>query len=120
MLLQRLCDMHQQSEACQSNAWTHPSIPSSLGIVFYAEAVGAEAACRGRACSRLRPQVSQFLFGNGFAITEGDDWRVRRKAVQPSLHRAYLDLMIQKVFGPSAVHLSSKLEVGCLLLMQAA
>ena len=63
----------------------------------------------------VRSQVSEFLFGNGFAITEGDNWRVRRKAVQPSLHRAYLDLMIQKVFGPSAVHLASKLEVGALI-----
>ena len=55
--------------------------------------------------------MAQFLFGNGFAITEGDNWRVRRKAVQPSLHKAYLDLMISRVFGPSAVHLASKLEV---------
>lgn len=51
------------------------------------------------------------MFGDGFAITGGDAWRVRRRDVQPSLHRAYLDTMIKTVFGPSAQHLSSKLEV---------
>lgn len=58
----------------------------------------------------LVAEVSQFLFGDGFAITGGDAWRVRRRDVQPSLHRAYLDTMIKTVFGPSAQHLSSKLE----------
>ena len=29
----------------------------------------------------------------------------------PSLHRAYLNTMIDRVFGPSAQHLCSKLEV---------
>ena len=56
-------------------------------------------------------QVSQFLFGDGFAVASGDHWRVRRKAVGPSLHRAYLNTMIDRVFGPSAQHLCSKLEV---------
>ena len=55
-------------------------------------------------------QVSEFLFGTGFAITGGDDWRIRRKAVGPALHRAYLEIMIERVFAPSAFHLNSKLE----------
>ena len=56
-------------------------------------------------------QVSEFLFGDGFAITSGDNWRVRRKAVGPALHRAYLEKMVDGVFGPSARHLAEKLEV---------
>ncbi len=43
-------------------------------------------------------------------MASGDHWRVRRKAVGPSLHRAYLNTMIDRVFGPSAQHLCSKLE----------
>lgn len=56
-------------------------------------------------------QVSEFLFGDGFAISGGDEWRVRRKAVGPSLHKAYLAEMTDRVFGPSAQNLCSKLEV---------
>ena len=56
--------------------------------------------------------MSEFLFGDGFAISGGDEWRVRRKAVGPSLHKAYLAEMTDRVFGPSAQNLCSKLEVG--------
>lgn len=55
--------------------------------------------------------MSEFLFGDGFAVSGGDGWRVRRKAVSPSLHRAYLETMISRVFAPSATHLNSKLQV---------
>lgn len=55
--------------------------------------------------------MSEFLFGSGFAVAGGEQWRVRRKAVGPSLHRAYLSTMISRVFGPSAAHLNEKLEV---------
>ncbi len=55
--------------------------------------------------------MSEFLFGDGFAISGGDEWRVRRKAVGPSLHKAYLAEMTNRVFGPSAQNLCSKLEV---------
>ena len=56
-------------------------------------------------------QVSEFLFGDGFAVAPGDKWRVRRRAVAPSLHRAYLETMIARVFGPSGLQLNAKLEV---------
>jgi carotenoid epsilon hydroxylase len=59
----------------------------------------------------LQVQVSKFLFGDGFAVAGGDGWRVRRRAVGPSLHRAYLETMISRVFGPSALHLNDKLQV---------
>lgn len=58
-------------------------------------------------------QVSEFLFGDGFAISGGDNWRVRRRAVGPSLHKTYLAAMADRVFGPSAGHLATKLEVLC-------
>ena len=56
-------------------------------------------------------QVAQFLFGDGFAVSGGDQWRVRRKAVNPALHKAYLNTMIDRVFAPSALHLAEKLQV---------
>lgn len=41
----------------------------------------------------------------------GDQWRVRRKAVNPALHKGYLNTMIDRVFVPSALHLADKLKV---------
>jgi hypothetical protein len=35
----------------------------------------------------LVAEVSKFLFGEGFAVAGGDQWRVRRRAVGPALHR---------------------------------
>ncbi|CAL8471950.1 g11492 [Coccomyxa elongata] len=58
----------------------------------------------------LVAEVSEFLFGDGFAISGGDNWRVRRRAVGPSLHKTYLAAMADRVFGPSAGHLATKLE----------
>ncbi|KAL0043106.1 hypothetical protein WJX79_009388 [Trebouxia sp. C0005] len=58
----------------------------------------------------LVAEVSQFLFGDGFAVSGGDQWRVRRKAVNPALHKAYLNTMIDRVFAPSALHLAEKLQ----------
>lgn len=45
-------------------------------------------------------EVSEFLFGSGFAVAEGDLWKGRRRAVLPSLHKAYLDAMVRSVFVP--------------------
>jgi carotenoid epsilon hydroxylase len=54
-------------------------------------------------------EVSEFLFGTGFAIAGGDLWRVRRRAVGPALHKGYLDAMLTSVFGPAALRLNDKL-----------
>ena len=64
-------------------------------------------------------QVAQFLFGDGFAVSGGDQWRVRRKAVNPALHKAYLNTMIDRVFAPSALHLAEKLQVITALFIRA-
>jgi carotene epsilon-monooxygenase len=53
----------------------------------------------------LVAEVSQFLFGDGFAISGGEEWRARRRAVSPSLHRAYLEEMLTRVFSPTAAAL---------------
>ena len=55
-------------------------------------------------------QVSEFLFGEGFAITGGDQWRVRRKAVGPALHRGYLEAMLARVFCPCSERLADALD----------
>jgi hypothetical protein len=66
------------------------------------------------------PQVSEFLFGDGFAVAPGDKWRVRRRAVAPSLHKTYLQTMVGRVFGPSGMQLNAKLEVKTSLLHSAS
>lgn len=58
----------------------------------------------------LVAEVSKFLFGDGFAVAEGQLWTARRKAVAPSFHRAYLETMVNKVFVPSAQLLNDKLK----------
>jgi carotene epsilon-monooxygenase len=42
-------------------------------------------------------------------LAGGENWRVRRQAVGPSLHRKYLATMLDRVFGESALHLNRKL-----------
>lgn len=59
----------------------------------------------------LVAEVAQFLFGDGFAIAGGEHWRSRRRAVGPSLHRAYLEVMLDKVFSQSALFATEKLRV---------
>ena len=58
----------------------------------------------------LVAEVSKFLFGDGFAVAEGPLWTSRRKAVGPSLHRAYLEAMVTRVFVPCAQALNTKLR----------
>ena len=54
-------------------------------------------------------EVSEFLFGTGFAIAEGDLWKGRRRAVVPSLHKAYIEAMVGRVFAPCTVRMEEKL-----------
>eukprot|EP00747_Dinoflagellata_sp_TGD_P091089 gnl/TRDRNA2_/TRDRNA2_164938_c1_seq1.p1 gnl/TRDRNA2_/TRDRNA2_164938_c1~~gnl/TRDRNA2_/TRDRNA2_164938_c1_seq1.p1 ORF type:complete len:711 (+),score=126.19 gnl/TRDRNA2_/TRDRNA2_164938_c1_seq1:37-2169(+) len=49
-------------------------------------------------------------FGDGFALLEGDAWRLRRKAVQPGIHKEYIKRMVETVMVPSAQILVGKLE----------
>ncbi|XP_023638222.1 carotene epsilon-monooxygenase, chloroplastic [Capsella rubella] len=58
----------------------------------------------------LVAEVSEFLFGSGFAIAEGPLWTARRKAVVPSLHRRYLSVIVERVFCKSAERLVEKLQ----------
>ena len=58
----------------------------------------------------LVAEVSEFLFGQGFAINGGEAWRLRRRAVGPSLHRGYLEVMIERVFDACSRQMVDKLD----------
>ncbi|KAL8140558.1 hypothetical protein V2J09_006579 [Rumex salicifolius] len=59
----------------------------------------------------LVAEVSEFLFGSGFAIAEGSLWTARRRAVVPSLHKRYLSIMVDRVFCKCAERMVEKLRV---------
>ncbi|GAB4856531.1 cytochrome P450 [Ancistrocladus abbreviatus] len=59
----------------------------------------------------LVSEVSEFLFGSGFAIAEGSLWTVRRRAVVPSLHKKYLSVIVDRVFCKCADRMVEKLKV---------
>ncbi|KAG0600420.1 hypothetical protein M758_11G032600 [Ceratodon purpureus] len=58
----------------------------------------------------LVAEVSEFLFGDGFAIAEDQLWTARRRAVVPSLHKKYLSTMVDRVFCRCSDTLVAKLE----------
>ncbi|KAJ3689800.1 hypothetical protein LUZ61_018964 [Rhynchospora tenuis] len=58
----------------------------------------------------LVSEVSEFLFGSGFATAEGSLWTIRRRAVVPSLHKRFLSVMVEKVFVKCAKRLLEKLN----------
>uniref|UniRef100_A0A0E0BDD2 Cytochrome P450 n=1 Tax=Oryza glumipatula TaxID=40148 RepID=A0A0E0BDD2_9ORYZ len=62
----------------------------------------------------LVAEVSEFLFGSGFAIAEGALWTVRRRSVVPSLHKRFLSVMVDRVFCKCAERLVEKLETSAL------
>ncbi|KAL8516765.1 hypothetical protein ACS0TY_015142 [Phlomoides rotata] len=62
----------------------------------------------------LVAEVSEFLFGSGFAIAEGSLWTVRRRAVVPSLHKKYLSIIVERVFCRCAEQLVEKLKINAL------
>ncbi|KAJ0027232.1 hypothetical protein Pint_35784 [Pistacia integerrima] len=62
----------------------------------------------------LVSEVSEFLFGSGFAIAEGSLWMARRRAVVPSLHKKYLSVIVDRVFCKCAERLVEKLQTDAL------
>ncbi|GAB2257704.1 hypothetical protein Droror1_Dr00013864 [Drosera rotundifolia] len=56
-------------------------------------------------------EVSEFLFGEGFAIAEGTLWMARRRAVVPSLHKKYLSVIVDRVFCKCAQRMVDKLKL---------
>ncbi|MQL78749.1 hypothetical protein Taro_011194 [Colocasia esculenta] len=68
----------------------------------------------GKYAKGLVSEVSEFLFGSGFAIAEGQLWTVRRRAVVPALHKKYLSVMVDKVFCKCALRLVEKLKADAL------
>ncbi|XP_052173861.1 carotene epsilon-monooxygenase, chloroplastic isoform X2 [Diospyros lotus] len=68
----------------------------------------------GKYAKGLVSEVSEFLFGSGFAIAEGQLWTVRRRAVVPSLHKKYLSIVVDQVFCKCAERLVEKLKMDTL------
>lgn len=68
----------------------------------------------GKYSKGLVAEVSEFLFGSGFAIAEGQLWTVRRRAVVPSLHKTYLSVIVDRVFCKCAERLVEKLKANAL------
>ncbi|XP_021908779.1 carotene epsilon-monooxygenase, chloroplastic [Carica papaya] len=64
----------------------------------------------GKYAKGLVAEVSEFLFGSGFAIAEGPLWTARRRAVVPSLHKRYLSVIVDRVFCKCAERLVEKLQ----------
>ncbi|XP_068307998.1 carotene epsilon-monooxygenase, chloroplastic-like [Pyrus communis] len=64
----------------------------------------------GKYAKGLVAEVSEFLFGSGFAIAEGPLWTARRRAVVPSLHKKYLSVIVDRVFCKCAERLVEKLQ----------
>ena len=65
-------------------------------------------------------EVSEFLFGSGFAVAEGELWKSRRRVMLPSLHRAYLRAMVERVFTPCAHTMLRKLDAFVVPKQEAA
>lgn len=68
----------------------------------------------GKYSKGLVAEVSEFLFGSGFAIAEGQLWTVRRRAIVPSLHKTYLSVIVDRVFCKCAERLVEKLKANAL------
>ena len=55
-------------------------------------------------------EAGEFLFGLGVALQENEAWKIRRKAVAPSLHRRYVEAMVDRCFGPCAERMVELME----------
>ncbi|XP_059073924.1 carotene epsilon-monooxygenase, chloroplastic isoform X2 [Cryptomeria japonica] len=84
--------------------------PRNFVVISDPEAAKHVLRNYGKYGKGLVSEVSQFLFGSGFAIAEGELWMVRRKAVLPSIHRKYLSVMVDRVFCKCAERLVEKLN----------
>ena len=55
-------------------------------------------------------EAGEFLFGKGVALQELEPWKMRRKAVAPALHRAYVEAMVDRTFGQCANKMVETME----------
>ena len=55
-------------------------------------------------------EAGEFLFGKGVALQELEPWKMRRKAVAPALHRAYVEAMVDRTFGQCANKMVEAIE----------
>ena len=66
-------------------------LPTGLNSNFLvvSDATAAKSILRGypRFQKGLVREVSEFLFGDGFAVAEGENWKQSRRRMLPSLHK---------------------------------
>ena len=56
----------------------------------------------------LLAEILEFVMGSGLIPADGEIWRVRRRAILPSLHKRYVEAMVA-MFGDCALHGANKL-----------
>ncbi|XP_002971637.2 protein LUTEIN DEFICIENT 5, chloroplastic [Selaginella moellendorffii] len=54
-------------------------------------------------------EILKFVMGTGLIPADGEIWRARRRAIVPSLHRKYVEKMIE-LFGRASLRLCDKLD----------
>ena len=57
----------------------------------------------------LLAEILEFVMGSGLIPADGEVWRVRRRAILPSLHKRYVEAMVG-MFGDCALHGANKLR----------
>jgi beta-ring hydroxylase len=58
----------------------------------------------------LLAEILEFVMGTGLIPADGEIWRIRRRAILPSLHRRYVEAMVG-MFGSCALHGCKKLAL---------
>ncbi len=57
----------------------------------------------------LLAEILDFVMGQGLIPADGEHWRIRRRAILPSLHKRYVAAMLD-MFGECGLHGAAKLE----------
>jgi beta-ring hydroxylase len=57
----------------------------------------------------LLAEILDFVMGQGLIPADGEHWRIRRRAILPSLHKRYVAAMLN-MFGECGLHGCAKLE----------
>lgn len=60
-------------------------------------------------------ELQDFVMGQGLIPADGEVWRVRRRAILPSLHKKYLTSMVN-MFGDCALHGCPTLDKVCVFV----
>ncbi|KAK3242080.1 hypothetical protein CYMTET_48208 [Cymbomonas tetramitiformis] len=87
--------------------------PKSFVVVSDNEAAKEVLLTKADSFSKgLLAEILDFVMGTGLIPADGEVWRIRRKALVPSIHKQYIAAMVD-MFGESALH-------GCKTIEKAA